>query len=70
MSPITPLPPASVLGNLGDDALPLDTWVELDFTDEQGNPAGTLRRKMQRGAHNSVVVKKPRLGFRNFARLT
>ena len=45
MSPITPLPPASVLGNLGDNALPLDTWVELEFSDEQGNPAGTLRRK-------------------------
>jgi hypothetical protein len=59
MSPITPLPPASVLGALGDTALPLDTWVELTFTDQQGNPVGTLLRKMQRGARNSVVVRDP-----------
>lgn len=59
MSPITPLPPASVLTGLGNDALPLDTWVELTFTDEQGKPAGTLLRKIQRGPRDSVVVKAP-----------
>ena len=69
MSPITPLPPASVLANLGDDALPLDTWVELEFTDGQGNPAGTLRRKMQRGPRNSVVVKDPDLSTLGLDRL-
>lgn len=69
MSPITPLPPASVIANLGDNALPLDTWVELGFTDEQGNPAGTLKRKMQRGPHNSVVVKEPDLSALGLDRL-
>src|SRR5262249_29017897 len=63
-------PPGSVLGNLGDDALPLDTWVELEFTDEQGNPAGSLLRKMQRGPHNSVVVKAPELSTLGLDRLT
>jgi hypothetical protein len=58
MSPITPLPPADVLKGLGDSPLPLDTWVELTFVDERGNEVGTVRRKMQRGPQNSVVVKE------------
>ena len=69
MSPITPLPTASVLGNLGVESLPLDTWVELEFTDEKGDHAGTLRRKMQRGPRNSVVVKEPDLSALGLDRL-
>ena len=69
MSPITPLPPAFVLETLGDGTLPLDTFVELEFTDEQGNPAGTLLRKMQRGPRNSVVVKEPNLSALGLDRL-
>lgn len=71
MSPITPLPPREVLTALGDQPLPLDTWVELTFVDDTGTEA-VVRRKVQRGPNNSVVVKEPDfsgLGLSEVARL-
>lgn len=57
MSPITPLPSRELLKSLGDKPLPLDTFVELTFADDNGDVAGTVRRAIQRGPKNSVVVK-------------
>lgn len=72
MCPITPLPPREVLAALGDQPLPLDTWVELTFANDSGAEVAVIRRKVQRGPNNSVVVKEPDftgLGVSEVARL-
>ncbi len=59
MTPITPMPPAMVLETLGSKVVPLDTWVELTFVDDDGNPAGTLRRSLSRTARGKIQIQAP-----------
>ena len=44
ISAITPVPPKELLGRLGDEKIPLDTWVELTFVDDEGNEADPITR--------------------------
>lgn len=59
MAPITPMPAAEALKSLGDNPLPLDTWVELRFVDYDGNDVGQIRRSIKRSPHGKIVVDKP-----------
>ena len=47
---VTPLPPSEILKSLGKDKVPLDTWVELTFKDDQGDEVGKIRRSIKRTA--------------------
>ena len=61
MTAITPMPPAEVLASLGDESLPLDTWVELTFEDDAGNPIATIRRSVERTRRGKTSVVPPDL---------
>jgi hypothetical protein len=58
-SPITSLPSAEDLDDLGNKPVPADTWVELSFVDEEGNDAGRVRRSIQRVTRTAVVTTEP-----------
>ncbi len=59
MTAITPLPSAETLTSLGDDTLPLDTWVEVVFSDDEGNEVGTAKRCLERSPRGKIVVDEP-----------
>ena len=61
MTAITPLPSREVLAALGDQSLPLDTWVELSFVDNNGNDIGTIRRCIERSPRGRIKVSEPDL---------
>jgi len=61
ITPITPLPPIDVLKATGGKPLPLDTWVELAFEDDQGNKVGPIRRSLRRTSRGKVKVDEPDL---------
>jgi len=52
---ITPLPRSDVLRRLGTQPVPLDTWVELDFVDDNGNEVGTVRRSISRSGRGRRI---------------
>jgi len=55
LTPITPLPdPATYLPPAGK-AVPLDSWVELTFVDEDGTTLPPVRRTQVRSAKNKVT---------------
>ena len=39
--------------------MPLDTWVELQFVDDDGNDVGRIRRSVKRSPHGKIVVDEP-----------
>lgn len=59
MTPITPMPAMDVLKSLGDNLLPLDTWVELRFVDNDGKEVGQIRRSVKRSPRGKIVVEEP-----------
>lgn len=58
---ITPLPPADVLKALQGTAVPLDTWVELLFVDDEGHKVGPIKRSLERSPRGKVKVVDPDL---------
>lgn len=66
LTPVTPLPDRRYLPDLLKDKLPLDTWVELTFEDEDGGRLPPLRRtqtRTLRGAVNEVAPDLDALGI-------
>jgi hypothetical protein len=59
ISAVTPIPPAVVIEALGDQTVPLDTWVELRFVDDIGSEVGTIRRSVSRSSRGSIVESEP-----------
>jgi hypothetical protein len=59
ISAITPIPPRAVLEQLGEEKLPLDTWVELTFINSAGKDLGTVRRSINRVGRGRIVVTTP-----------
>ena len=43
---ITPIPSSSYVQSLTNDRIPLNTWVKLSFTDDDGNDAGSIKRSL------------------------
>ncbi len=62
VSAITPLPPAEVMRALDGSPLPLDTWVELTFVDDDDNEVSTIRRSLHRAPRGrAITVVRPDL---------
>jgi len=61
MSCITPVPPEEVLASLNGEKLPLDTWVELTFTDDEGNELTPVRRSLTRTSSGRIKIEPPDL---------
>ncbi len=59
MTSITPIPSAEILTSLGKEPLPLDTWVETTFIDDDGNEVGTIKRSISRTARGRIVIDEP-----------
>ncbi len=59
MSAITPIPSAETLASLGGETLPLDTWVEVSFTDDEGKEVGTVKRSVKRSSRGKIQVDEP-----------
>lgn len=54
LTPVTPLPDKRYPPDLSREKLPLDTWVELTFVDENGNWLPSIRRTQSRTARGVV----------------
>lgn len=66
MSPVTPVPTQGVLKTLQDGNLPLDTWVELTFVDNDDNELFKVKRSIGRSPRGRIRVTAPdttTLGF-------
>jgi hypothetical protein len=57
ISSITPIPPSAT------ENIPIDTWVELTFSDEHGNSLGICRRSISRTSRGKLDVSKPDFSF-------
>jgi hypothetical protein len=59
MSAITPMPHSG--SDLPEDGKPIraDTWVELTFADEDGNPMPAIRREQSRKASGKIFEAEP-----------
>ncbi len=56
ISCISPVPPADALANgLEKDRVPIDTWVELTVSDDQGNRVGTVSRRAKRSPRGTLT---------------
>jgi len=54
LTPVTPLPDKRFPPDLSHEKLPLDTWVELTFADEEGKNLPPIRRTLTRSARGAV----------------
>src|SRR5271154_5664090 len=54
LTPVTPLPDNRFLPDLSHEKLPLDTWVELTFADEDGTLLSPIRRTQRRTPKGAV----------------
>lgn len=59
MTPITPMPKAEILESLSDNVFPLDTWVELEFVDDEGTTVDKIRRSVQRTRGGKINIIEP-----------
>lgn len=59
MTAITPMPSAETLKSLGGELIPLDTWVEVTFVDDEDNEVGVIRRSVKRSPKGKIVVNEP-----------
>lgn len=55
LTPVTPLPDKRFPPDLSREKLPLDTWVELTFADEEGNQFAPIRRTQTRTVKGAVT---------------
>jgi AAA domain-containing protein len=55
LTPVTPLPDNRFPPDLSREKLPLDTWVALTFSDEEGNRLPPVRRAQTRTARGAVT---------------
>jgi len=55
-TPITPVPEAAIVKSLEGNPVPLDTWVELTFVDDDWNEAGRIRRSLSRTARGKIKI--------------
>jgi hypothetical protein len=61
--PITPLPSAEVLKLLKGKPIPVDTWVELTFINENGEEIGPIRRSLERTSQGKIQITEPHISF-------
>jgi hypothetical protein len=62
LTPVTPLPdPTRFKPSVAPDRLPIDTWVELRFVDEQGNSVPPVRRSQTRSTRGGIQETPPQL---------
>src|ERR1035437_8199299 len=62
LTPVSPMPdPARYLPDATQDRLPIDTWVELTFIDQNGRVFPPIRRTQTRNARGSVTETDPNL---------
>ena len=62
MTPVSPMPDsAQLLPDASQDRLPIDTWVELTFIDQDGNVLPSVRRTQKRNARGAVTETDPDL---------
>lgn len=67
MSAVTPLPHSSEESLPPGDPVPADTWVELTFTDENGNELLPLKRLQTRTAKGKITETSPEFSSINVA---
>lgn len=53
---ITPIPEGKILESLGDNKIPLDTWVELTFEDNTGKEVAKVRRTISRTTRGKLKI--------------
>ena len=62
LTPVTPLlDPERFLPSASDARLPIDTWVELTFVDEDGGALPPVRRSQTRATRGTIVERPPDL---------
>ncbi|WP_196814930.1 ATP-binding protein [Mesorhizobium sp. L2C067A000] len=61
LTPITPLPTLSSFTPSSDQRIPVDTWVELTFADEEGTELPPVRRTQSRTSRGRVTEAEPDL---------
>ena len=71
LTPVTPLPnPKQFLPNITDTKLPIDTWVELTFSDESSGELQTIRRSQRRDNKGKLIEETPDLSALNLDPIT
>ena len=64
LTPVSPLPdPARYMPDASQDKLPIDTWVELSFIDQNGNRLPPIRRTQMRNARGAVTETDPNISI-------
>ena len=61
LTPVTPLPTLSSFTPSSDQKIPLDTWVELTFADQEGTELPPVRRTQSRTSRGRVTETEPDL---------
>jgi recombinational DNA repair ATPase RecF len=61
LTPVTPLPNTSIFMPAPDQDIPVDTWVELTFVDENQFEFPPVRRTQNRGKNGKIVEIPPDL---------
>jgi AAA domain len=59
--PVTPMPQSSVYVPQSHDDIPIDTWVELTFEDQNRNVLPVIRRTVYRNNRGKIQVSAPDL---------
>ena len=59
--PVTPMPRSGVYVPGTEDDIPVDTWVELTFEDQNGNPLPVIRRSLSRTRRGKIQETTPDL---------
>ncbi|GAB1716955.1 MAG: hypothetical protein NTAFB05_19970 [Nitrobacter sp.] len=61
LTPVTPLPTLSNYTPSSNQKIPVDTWVELTFADEEGTELPPVRRTQSRTSRGKVTETEPDL---------
>jgi len=61
ISPVTPVPSSEVIKELQNKPVPLDTWVELSFVDDEGVEIAKVKRSISRTSNGKIQVNE--IGF-------
>ena len=59
--PVTPMPRPGVYAPVSEDNVPVDTWVELTFRDQNGNIFPSIRRALTRTSRGKIQESVPNL---------
>lgn len=61
--PVTPMPRPTLYSPESDNFIPVDTWVELTFQDENGNVMPAIRRSLSRTNRGKIQESSPDLSI-------